>query len=83
MHMQNEARRLKALNVRRQKDLISETEKLVKLADELNAHVDSGLGGKPSGADLKEAEMIGKLARNVRDLMRQTYDPQQEVKPWR
>jgi hypothetical protein len=57
-------------NVERQKKLVAESNRILQLAQELNADVD------PAGKDplpstiAKKAEEVEKLARSVKDLMR-------------
>ncbi|MFP5237937.1 MAG: hypothetical protein ACLGSD_18730 [Acidobacteriota bacterium] len=60
------AKRVKALNTMRQKTLVSDTEKLLKLAQELNA----ADGTKMSAAErVKKLAQIQKLAKQVREKM--------------
>lgn len=65
-----EKKRIKMLNAERQKALVSETEKLLKLAkefnDELAAADDSG---RLSGQQLRKLDEIGKLAKSVKEKM--------------
>jgi hypothetical protein len=64
---------LHALNALRQKKLVEDTNKLLKLAQALNAQVQSGNRGTLTLAQLKEVKRIEKLARSVRQKMAQTY----------
>jgi hypothetical protein len=65
-----EKKRIRMLNAERQKALVSETEKLLKLAkefnDELAAADDSG---RLSGQQLHKLDEIGKLAKSVKEKM--------------
>jgi hypothetical protein len=58
-------RQLRALNVERQKSMVSDTEKLLKLARELNDEIQTG---NPD-AELRKIADIEKLARNVKQKM--------------
>ena len=57
------------LNADRQKSLVSDAEKLLKLAKELNNEVNQNDTGAMSGEQLHKVEEIGKLAKNVKDKM--------------
>jgi hypothetical protein len=61
-------RRMLALNVQRQKQLVSDTDKLLKLAKELNDEVASSKGSL-TGDQMRKLSEIEKLARNVRERM--------------
>lgn len=63
------AKRIKALNEMRQKALVADTDKLLKLAQELNAN--TAPDGQPMKATerLKKLEQIEKLAKRVRERM--------------
>ena len=73
-------KRLKALNVERQKEMNAETGKLITLANEIKAEADKssasggGTGKKDSLSvlDLHKVEMIEKLAKSVREKMTAT-----------
>jgi hypothetical protein len=62
-------RRLKALNADRQKSLVSDTAKLLKLATELNEQIAKSNTGELSPEQLRMVAEIEKLAHNVRDKM--------------
>ena len=62
-------KRIRMLNDQRQKSLISDTEKLLKLAKELNDEVAQNDSATMSDAELRKVAEIGKLARNVKDKM--------------
>jgi hypothetical protein len=64
-----EERRQRALNVERQKQLVSDADKLLKLAKELNAEVASSRSGAWTPEQLRKIAVIEKLAREVREKM--------------
>ena len=63
-----EQRRIRMLNAERQKALISDAEKLLKLAKELNDEV-AGDSGPMSDEELRKVAEIGKLAKSVKEKM--------------
>jgi hypothetical protein len=64
-----EEKRLSLLNAARQKSLISDTNKLLKAATELNAEMAAANFSALTPAQLKRVGEIEKLARNVKDKM--------------
>ena len=62
-------RRLRALNMERQKEMVSDTNKLLKLARELNTEVAGQKSDTLTPDQLHKIAEIEKLARNVRDRM--------------
>ncbi len=60
-----QARQLKRLREEHQKEVFTDTNKLVQLATELKAQVDKG--SKPTPDVLKDVDEIGKLAKRVSD----------------
>lgn len=62
-------RRLKALNDERQKQLVAETNKLVKLTAELNAEINSAHQSELTPEQLRKIADIEKLAHNIRSKM--------------
>ncbi|MGA3223540.1 MAG: hypothetical protein ABSC65_07240 [Acidobacteriaceae bacterium] len=58
-----QARQLKRLREEHQKEVFSDTNRLVQLATELKAEVDKG--SKPTPDVLKDVDEIGKLAKRV------------------
>lgn len=60
-------KRLRALNAERQKSLVADTNKLLKLATELEAEMK--LSEAPTAEQLHKAGEIEKLARSVREKM--------------
>jgi hypothetical protein len=66
-------RQLRALNAERQKELVSDTAKLVKLAKALDRQTQATDGATLTEAQWKEVDRIQKLARSVREKMVQTF----------
>ena len=62
-------RRMRALNMERQKQMVSDTNKLLKLAKELNDEVATSNVGSFTPDQLRKIAEIEKLARNVKDRM--------------
>jgi hypothetical protein len=62
-------KRIRMLNAERQKALISDTEKLLKLARELNDEVTGSDSTSLSDAQLRKVAEIGKLAHSVKEKM--------------
>lgn len=65
-------KRLRMLNAERQKSIISETNKLLKLAQELNRETAGGDAAPPAGDELRKLAEIEKLAHNVKEKMSYT-----------
>ena len=63
-----EQKRIRMLNAERQKALVSDAEKLLKLAKELNDEV-AGDSGPMSDEELRKVGEIGKLAKSVKEKM--------------
>jgi hypothetical protein len=64
-----EQKRMRALNAERHKSLVSDTERLLKLARELNDELAKSESGSMSGQQLHRVEEIGKLAKSVKEKM--------------
>jgi hypothetical protein len=62
-------RRLRALNEMRQKSIVSDTNKLLKLANELNAEIASTNSETLTPDQLRKFATIEKLARSVKEKM--------------
>lgn len=62
-------RRMRALNIERQKQMVSDTNKLLKLAKELNDEIGTSNVGTFTPDQLRKIAEIEKLARNVKDRM--------------
>jgi hypothetical protein len=63
------ARQMRALNVDRQKSLVSDTEKLLKLAQDLNSEIETSNQDVLTQVQLRKIADIEKLARNVKQKM--------------
>lgn len=63
------AKRLQALNADRQKSLVADTNKLVKLAAQLNAEINGAHPGSLTDEQLKMVAEIEKLAHSIREKM--------------
>jgi hypothetical protein len=62
-------KRLRMINAERQKSMVADTDKLVKLATELNEEIARSNSGALSASQLRKVAEIEKLAHNVRDKM--------------
>jgi hypothetical protein len=62
-------KRARMINAERQKSLVSDTEKLVKLATELNNEIAHSSPSALSAAQVRKVAEIEKLAHNVKDKM--------------
>jgi hypothetical protein len=65
----NEQRRLRMINAERQKTMISDTARLIKLTTELNEEVEKTNPDALSPIDLRKLAEIEKLAHEVKDKM--------------
>ena len=64
-----EKKRIQMLNADRQRALVSDAQKLLKLAKELNEEVAQSETGTMTGGQLHKVEEIGKLAKSVKEKM--------------
>lgn len=73
MQVQDKRKRWALFNVERQKEMTTDTERLLRLADEVR--LESEKQGKDvlSVNDMHKVEQIEKLARSVREKMRASY----------
>lgn len=62
-------RQLRALNAERQKSLVTDTARLLKLATGLKAEIQASNSDELSVAEMREVNEIEKLAHNVRQKM--------------
>ena len=69
MKRQDNRKLFNKLNIQRQKDMASETAKLLTLANQLKAETDRGSVSALSVISMREAEQIEKLAHDVREKM--------------
>jgi hypothetical protein len=65
-------RRLRMLNVAQHKSMVDDTDKLLKLVNELNAEINRTNPSSLTPEELRKVAQIEKLARSVRDKMRLT-----------
>jgi hypothetical protein len=65
----DEARRIRLLNAERQKSMVADTVKLLKLANELNAEMAKEDTPAPTPVELRKIANIEKLAHNVKEKM--------------
>jgi hypothetical protein len=72
MNQQENSKRLKEINLQRQKDMTSDTAKLLELANQLKNETDRSEKDKLSITEVRKAEMIEKLAKSVREKMKAT-----------
>lgn len=70
-----EEKRLNALNTERQKNMIADTNKLLKLAAELNAEVNGKNLGQLTPDQLRKVAEIEKLAHSIREKMSTSVKP--------
>jgi hypothetical protein len=76
-------KRLRMINTERQKSLVADSDKLLKLAKELNDEVGRSNSGQLSMAQLHKVAEIEKLAHNVRDKMVMSVrEPQFNASPF-
>jgi hypothetical protein len=67
-----EAKRLRLMNADRQKAVVSDTGKLLKLAHELDSEISSASPDSLTADQIRKLEEIEKLARSVKDKMRES-----------
>jgi len=76
----SEAKRMKALNADRHKSMVSDTEKLVKLARQLDAEIASNPTDALTPEETQKLQTIEKLAHNVKTKMAQSFGGGPEFK---
>jgi hypothetical protein len=64
-----ERNRMQSLNAKRQQSLVADTDRLVKLAAELNAAINSTQQGQLTAGQLRAVAQIEKLAKSIREKM--------------
>lgn len=74
-------RMMKEANKKRQQDIREETDKLFQLATELKAAVDKTNENMLSLDVVRKAEEVEKLARKVKDKMKEAVGPPQRAEP--
>jgi hypothetical protein len=77
---QNE-KRLQYLNAERQKSMVAETNRLVKLAADLNAQINSGEHTQLTPDQARQLAEIEKLAHRIRDRMSTSVRPSPSLGP--
>lgn len=76
-----EAKRMKALNADRHRQMVSDTEKLVKLARQLDVEIASNPTDRLTPEELQKVAAIEKLARNVKMKMAQSFGGGPDFRP--
>jgi hypothetical protein len=66
-------KRLRAMNADRHKTLVSDTDKLLKLARQLDTEIASNPTGEMTPEEIRKAGEIEKLARSVKEKMAQSF----------
>jgi len=74
-------RQVKEANKKRQQDIKKDTDKLFELATELKAAVDKTNENMLSLDVIKKAEQVEKLAKKVKENMKEAVGPPQNVEP--
>lgn len=69
MQNRQDQKRLQYLNAERQKSMVAETNRLVKLAADLNAQINSGERTQLTPDQVRQLAEIEKLAHRIRDRM--------------
>jgi hypothetical protein len=77
----SETKRMKALNADRHKNMVSDTEKLVKLARQLDAEIASNPTDALTPEEVQKLAAIEKLAHNVKTKMAQSFGSGPEFRP--
>jgi len=76
----SESKRMKALNADRHKSMVSDAEKLVKLARQLDAEIASNPTDGLTPQEVQKLAAIEKLAHNVKTKMAQSFGGGPELK---
>ena len=72
MKLRENQKRLEQLNLQRHKEMTTDTDKLLSLANQLKSETDKDSKDALSMEAVRQAEQIEKLARSVREKMRAT-----------
>ena len=75
MKHQDNLKRFELMNVQRQKEMTSDTAKLIELAHQLKIQTDKGTPDTLSTLDIRKAELIEKLAHTIQNKMRASVTP--------
>jgi hypothetical protein len=70
MKLQNNLKRFEKMNLQRQKEMTSDTARLIELAHQLKTETDKGTPDTLSILDIRKAELIEKLAHSIQAKMR-------------
>ncbi len=81
MEKEQETQRLKEANLKRQQDLKADTDHLLQLATELKAAVDKSNENLLSLDVVRKADEVEKLAKRVRDKMKDAVGPGPRTEP--
>ncbi|HEY1575514.1 MAG TPA: hypothetical protein VGF82_00375 [Terracidiphilus sp.] len=76
-----ESKRVKALNADRHKVLVSDSEKLVKLARQLDAEIASNSTDELTPEEMRKLDTIEKLAHTVKAKMAESFGGGPEIRP--
>ncbi len=75
MKHQDNLKRYELMNVRRQKEMTSDSAKLVELAHQLKIEADQGTPQALAILEIRQAELIEKLANSIQHKMRASVSP--------
>lgn len=75
MKRHDEIRQFEWMNAQRQKEMISNSAKLIELAQQLNAEANKNAPDALSILGVRQAEAIEKLAHNIQGKMRESVSP--------
>lgn len=75
------AKRLRALNADRQKTMVSDADKLLKLARQLDTEIASNPTEALTPEELRKLAEIEKLARSVKEKMAQSFSGGPQIQP--
>ncbi len=70
MKRESELKRFAEINLQRQKEMTSDTAKLVELAHQLKSDTDKGTPNALSILEIRRAELIEKLAHSIQNKMK-------------
>jgi hypothetical protein len=70
MKLQDNLKRFKEINLQRQKEMTSDTAKLLELANQLKTDTNKGMPEALSILEIRRAELIEKLAHSIQNKMR-------------
>jgi hypothetical protein len=73
MRQQDNLKRFEQMNVQRKKEMTSEIAGLIELAHQLKTETDKGTPATLSILEIRQAEMIEKLAQSIQHRMRSSF----------